>query len=198
MPLNLKILGAVLLMVSLAFPPKYWVDDRRGLDAQSWRTPVGEAHDEPEDSGGYAHGLALVVRYALGLGQHGPDGASLDDFSREQSPWVNRLMLLAFSWPVIAVAFALWRKQKAEIGPRVLVLVLLAGTFVLVCSLSTFAIFKETRVGPGGYLAFLALALYATGAIWADTIAFCAWKRERGAPGQRGDQEGTKETAGPV
>jgi hypothetical protein len=174
MPLSLKILGAILLLSSLAFPPKYWVDSGGHLHPQSWRTPIGEAGDEPADSGGYAHPVYLVIRYALGLGQEEDD----TDLMYEQSPWVNRLMVLAFSWPVIAIAFTQWRKQKIGVGPRILEIVCLVGTFILVCALSTFAIMKETRIGPGGYLAFLALGLYATGALW-------QW-RQSGTKGGRG------------
>jgi hypothetical protein len=158
MYLNLKVVGAVLLLVSLAFPMQresnYYKDSEGIVHRQVWgRTPQG------------ATALFESDVYALRSGS-----------------WESLMVLLAFAWPVIAVAYWQWRKEAICIVPRALEIVFLFGTSILVYWISIFTILTVTRVGAGGYLAFLGLGFYAVRAIWADVVALREWERRARVP----------------
>ena len=175
---DLKVVGAILLLVSLAFPMQqashYYIDSDGVIRPQAWGTPPG------------ATALFESDQYAL----HPGSGE-------------NSLLALAFAWPVIAVAYWQWRKDVIGIVLRSLEIVFLAGTFLLVYWVSTFTVLTVTRVGAGGYLAFLGLGLYAVGALWADAIALRRWKRRASPPiveagGKKGPEVGSADIRPPL
>jgi hypothetical protein len=160
---NFKAVGAILLLVSLGFPMQqashYYKDSEGAVHRQAWGTPQGATPLFDSDV------------YALPLTTSSPGS------------WENLIWaLFAFSWPIIAIAYWQWRKEAIGIVPRILEIVFLAGTFLLVFWVSTFTVFTATRVGAGGYLAFLGLGFYAVGAICADAVALRRWKRRALAP----------------
>jgi hypothetical protein len=139
----------------------YYIDSEGAIRPQAWGTPPGTTALFESD----------VYAIPPAAGENGI------------------LPLLAFSWPVIAIAFWQWRKQAVGIVPRILEVVLLAGTFILVLVISTFTLLTVTRVGAGGHLAFLGLGFYAVGALWADVIAFRGWVRPADAPAAGSEEE---------
>ena len=149
----LKILGAFLLLVSLAFPMSTC---KHHVDSEGKRIVLleeGQAlpeHAREEISYGYA----------------------LTPFHPDDAYWW--LDLSAFVWPILAVVIFEWRKRGfLVLGLRILEPFMLAGSFWLVEFESTFL---TSGRAFGAYAAFCALGVYGIAAIWADIARYRAWR----------------------
>jgi hypothetical protein len=142
MPRYLKLLGAVILLVSLPFP--------------------------------------MATTYHFGLFM---DGYSTDDYA-----FSNWIVVLSFFCSILVFAFILWREHAVGLAPRILELLLLAWSFFLVYVICVFTIpdFVRIEMRLGGYLAFLALGLYATGAVWQGWRDIRSWVKLRPDRGELG------------
>lgn len=150
-----KLLGALLLLLSVAFPMSTCSHYE---DAGGKRLTLGAGENPPEDA-------TEVVQYNYAFEGFQP----LDP--RE---WVRAF---GFAWPILAVAIQKLRKRGAVVlVVRILEPPLIVGSVLLVEFLATF--FADRRA-VGAYLAFLALGVYAMAAIWADVAAYRNWRRQR-------------------
>lgn len=150
-----KLLGALLLLVSIAFP---MATCSHYEDAEGRRVEVAEGETPPE-------GVKEVIssEYAF------------EDFEPgDPGEWVK---VFAFSWPLLATVILLRGKRgRVVLGVRVLEPLLLAGSIYMVHFISTFLV---ERRAMGAYLAFLALGIYAVATIWADVALYREWKARR-------------------
>jgi hypothetical protein len=151
---SMKVVGAILLLASLALP---MASCRHYEDAQGlW---VDTAKGQPPPAGARE---VVVYQYAWsGLKQEDP----------------SLLPLLAFVWPPVLIGLLLrWRSGRAAVLLRVLEILLLAFSFWTVNLLATLFV---DRMESGAYLAFVALGLYTLGAAWEDASAFRRWRQAR-------------------
>ncbi len=141
-PARLKLVGAGLVLVSLALPV---ASCSHFEDAHGRRVRVqGEA----------PAGVRSVVDYSYPL--EGFDAA-------DPSDW---LVVLAYTWPALALAcLRRWPRGGRALTVRLLELPLVAGSLALVDLLAT--LFVERRA-VGFYVAAAGLLAYAAGALWAD------------------------------
>ena len=150
-----KLLGALLLLVSLAFPMStcsYYED------AEGKRIEVAQGETPPE-------GAVEVISRSY----------AFEDFHPlDPGDWVRAL---AFAWPILAIATLRLRKRGAiAMGVRVLEPALIAGSIFAVHFISTF--FADRRE-IGAYLAFLGLGIYAISTIWVDVALYRKWRERR-------------------
>ncbi len=152
---TLKVVGAVLLLISLALPMS---SCRHYEDAKGNR--IEHAAGAPVPAG--AHEV-VIYNYAW------------EGFEpRDPSTW---LTVLAFVWPALTLGLLLRpERRRAALILRILEILLLAASSVLI---DFNAGFSGDRREAGAYLAYLALALYAAGALWGDVSAFRQWLRAR-------------------
>lgn len=152
---TLKVVGALLLLISLALPQS---SCRHYEDAKANR--VEHKTGDPPPAGAHE-----VVRYNYAWESFEPV---------DPSTW---LTVLAFVWPVLTLGLLLRpEKRRAALFLRLLEILLLAASFVVV-DLSG-GLFAD-RLEAGYYLAMLALVLYAAGTLWGDLAAFRQWRRTR-------------------
>jgi hypothetical protein len=152
---SLKIVGAILVLVSLALPMS---SCRHYVDAQGERLEVEKGEPPPQ-------GAREVVSYQY----------ALESFDVQELASWNKL--LVFVWPVLMVgALFRWRQGRTLVVLRVLEILLLAYSIFMVDLLAT--LFAD-RIEAGAYLAFTGLGLYAAAALWEDVTAFRRWRRER-------------------
>lgn len=152
---SLKIVGAVLVLVSLALPMS---SCRHYVDAQGERLEVEKGKPPPQ-------GAREVVSYQY----------ALESFDVQELASWNKL--LVFVWPVLMVGALFWRRQgRTLVVLRVLEILLLAYSIFMVDLLAT--LFAD-RIEAGAYLAFTGLGLYAVAALWEDVTAFRRWRRAR-------------------
>ncbi len=150
-----KLLGALLLLVSVAFPMStcshYEDVDGRRIEVAPGETP-------PE-------GTVEVVSRSY----------AFEDFHPlDPGDWVRAL---AFTWPILAIATLRLRKRGAiTLGVRVLEPPLIAGSIYAVHFISSF--FADRRE-IGAYLAFLGLGIYAIATIWVDLAVYRKWREQR-------------------
>ena len=150
-----KLIGALLLLASLAFPMStcsYYEN------AEGQRIEVDPGETPPEGA------VEIVSRtYAL------------EDFNPlDPGDWVRAL---AFAWPILAVATLRLRKRGAiAMGVRVLEPALIAGSIYAVHFISTF--FADRRE-IGAYLAFLALGIYAIATVQVNLSLYRKWRERR-------------------
>ncbi len=151
----LKMLGALLLLVSLMLPMATCTSYE---NEEGRQVSVDDIENLPE-------GVHKVVQSEYAL--EGFDPLNGEDW----------LTVLAFVWPVLTIA-ALWWKPRGRvaIAVRVLELLFLTGSYLFIDFISSF--FVDDRA-IGAYLAFLALGLYALGAIWSDVLLYRSWKTGR-------------------
>jgi hypothetical protein len=152
---HVKLLGALLLLVSVAFPMSTCSHYE---DAEGNRVKVAEGETPPE-------GLTEVI----------DEDYALEDFDTgDLGDWVR---VLAFGWPIVAVAILYRHKRsRSVVVVRVLEPPLIVGSIYVVDFLSTF--FADHRAS-GAYLAFLALGIYAIATLWADVVVWREWKARR-------------------
>lgn len=150
-----KLLGALLLLGSLAFPMSTCSHYE---DAEGNVVEVAEGETPPE-------GVTEVINHAY----------VFEDFHPlEPGYWVRGL---AFVWPALAVAILHQRRRGAiALGVRVFEPLLIAASIYAVHFISTF--FADRRAA-GAYLAFLALGIYAIATLWADIETYREWKERR-------------------
>jgi len=101
------------------------------------------------------------------------------------------LVLLAFVWPVVAIAIVEWRKRGLLVlGTRILEPFMLVGSFVIVDSISpvfkspqsVLGIFTSVPITArafGAYLAFLSLSVYAIATVWTDIALYLEWRQRK-------------------
>jgi hypothetical protein len=120
---SLKIVGAILLLVSLALPMS---SCRHYVDAQGERLEVQKGEPPPQ-------GAREVVTYNYALENF--NGRDLDSWNK----------LLVFVWPVLMVGALFWRRQgRTLVVLRVLEILLLAYSIFMVDLLATlFALRKR-------------------------------------------------------
>ena len=159
---RLKLVGALLLLASLTLP----VSECTHYEASDG-TPILVKEDEAPPAG-----ARRVVTYCYVLQSFEP--ADVDSWST----------LFAFIWPIVAVA-VLWRKSGGLMsrGVRVLEPLMLGWSFYVVDFISSFL---TSGRAIGAHVAFLALAGYATGALWSDIRLVRDWKKKRAAAGPSG------------
>ena len=150
-----KLLGAALLLVSLAFPMSTCSHYQ---DGEGRRIEVAPGETPPE-------GAVEVVSHSY----------AFEDFHPlDPGDWARAL---AFAWPVLAIAILRWRERGAiALGVRVLEPALIAGSIYAVHFISSF--FADRRA-IGAYLAFLALGVYAVATVWTDAAVYREWKARR-------------------
>jgi hypothetical protein len=150
-----KLLGALLLLVSLAFPMStcsYYED------ADGNRVDVADGEAPPE-------GMTAVIDNDYAFESFDP---------LDPGEWVKAF---CFAWPILAVAILHLRKRGAvTMAVRILEPALIVGSISLVDFLST--LLADHRA-LGAYLAFLALGIYAIATIWDDVATFREWKQQR-------------------
>jgi len=148
-----KSLAALLLLVSLAFP---MATCSHYEDAQGTRIAVAEGETPPE-------GARLVTSRTYAFEDFDPS---------DPGEWVKAL---AFLWPVLALVI-LQRRQRGRValGVRILEPALIGLSLYVVDFVSTF--FADRRA-IGAYIAFLALGIYAIGALWVDAAVYREWKK---------------------
>jgi len=150
-----KLLGALLLLVSIAFP---MATCSHYEDAEGKRVEVAEGETPPED-------VKETISYQYAFEDFHPN---------DPGEWVK---VFAFAWPLLATMILLRRKRgPVALGVRGLEPLLLAGSIYMVHFISTFL--AESRA-IGAYLAFLALGIYAIATIWADVTLYREWKARR-------------------
>ena len=151
---NLKIFGAFLLLVSLAFPMSTCTHH---VDREGKRIELEEGQTLPE-------GARETTSYSY----------ALRPFEPEDPYWW--LDLMTFVWPVFAIALLEWRKRgPLALGTRILEPFMLAGSFWLVDFTSTFL---TSGRAFGAYLAFLALSIYGLAAALADIALYREWRQQ--------------------
>ena len=149
----IKILAAVLLLVSIAFPMSSCTVTEEPDTIQESASPETITHS------GETEFIYLLDHFDAG----------------DPSTWVT---LFVFTWPVwVLIILHLKRSGRVATATRLLEPALLIGSVIWVDFLSTF--FADRRE-LGAYLAFSALGLYAIGTIWADLQIYRKWKNERG------------------
>jgi hypothetical protein len=150
-----KLLGALLLLVSVAFPMSTCSHYE---NAEGKIVQVAEGETPPE-------GVTKVIDHDYAFETFHP---------LDPGDWVR---VLAFAWPVLAVAILHRRKRGAiALGVRVFEPLLIAGSIYLVHFISTFL---AERRATGAYLAFLALGIYSIATLWADIEVYREWKKRR-------------------
>ena len=150
-----KLIGAALLLVSLAFPMSTCSHYE---DAGGRRIEVAEGETPPEGA------VEVTTRsYAF------------EDFEPlDPGDWVRAL---AFAWPLMVIALLRWRERgRVALGVRVLEPALIAGSIWAVHFISTFL---ADRRALGAYLAFLALGIYAISTARVDLALYREWKARR-------------------
>jgi hypothetical protein len=152
---SLKIVGALLVLVSLALPMS---SCRHYVDAKGERLEVEKGEPPPP-------GAQEVVSYHY----------ALESFNaRELASWTN---LLVFVWPGVMLGAQFWRRRgRMLVVLRVLEILLLIYSFFIVDLMAT--LFAD-RIEAGAYLAFTGFGLYAVAALWEDATAFRRWRRAR-------------------
>jgi hypothetical protein len=150
-----KLIGALLLLVSLAFPMSTCSHYE---NAEGRRIEVAPGETPPE-------GAVEVVSSTY----------AFEDFQPlNPGYWVRAL---AFAWPILAIATLRWRRRGAiATGVRALEPVLIAGSIYAVHFISSF--FADRRE-IGAYLAFLALGIYAVSTLWVDLALYREWRERR-------------------
>ena len=149
----LKLVGAILLLVSLALP---MASCTRFEDEEGNRVEVVDGDPHPE-------GIKEVVTYNYALENFDPT---------EISSWA---VLLTFVWPIIIVGILFWLKRgRIVVVLRILEPLLVIGSFYMVYWISSFLV---TRREWGAYLAFLALGVYGIGFLWEDLILYRGWRQ---------------------
>ncbi len=152
--MKIKLLGALLLLVSLAFPMSTCSHYE---DAQGKRIEVAQGDAPPE-------GARQVTSRTYAFESFHPS---------DPGDWVRAF---AFLWPVLALVILQQRKRgRVALGVRILEPALIGLSLYVVDFVSTF--FADRRA-IGAYLAFLALAIYAIGTVRVDVMAYREW-RER-------------------
>jgi hypothetical protein len=151
----LKLLGALLLLVSLAFPMSTCSHYE---DAEGRRVRVAEGEAPPE-------GVRKVISEEYALEDFHPD---------DPGDW---LRIFAFAWPLLAFgALRLRRRGRVALAIRIAEPLLIGGSILAVDFISTFL--ADSRA-TGAYLAFAALGLYAIATVWEDLIVYREWKAPR-------------------
>ena len=119
-----------------------------------------------------------------------PHGSSTDFYALG-----NGIVAISFFYAILVFAVTLWREhavgreQAVGLVLRIPELLLLAWSFLLVYATCVFTIlpaFERKEVRLGGYLAFLALGLYATGAVWQGWRDIRSWVKLRPDRGELG------------
>jgi hypothetical protein len=98
----------------------------------------------------------------------------LDHFEpSDPGSWIS---VLAFIWPLLLIVILRWNANVGvDLTIRFLEPFFLAGSLFVIEFASTF--FADRRE-IGAYVAFLAIALYATGALWSDISLYLKWKND--------------------
>jgi hypothetical protein len=101
----------------------------------------------------------------------------LDHFElSDPGSWIS---VLAFIWPLLLIVILRWNTNAGvDLTIRFLEPFFLAGSLFVVEFASTF--FADHRE-IGAYVAFLAISLYAIGAVWSDILLYLRWKNEKHA-----------------
>lgn len=148
-----KILGAVLLLVSLCLP---MASCTYYADSQGFPIVV----DRPESKPGGVREVDVGPWYAM------------EDLKpAEPMFW---MVLASFAWPLLWVALLSWRgKGRIAILLRVIEPILLAYSASMVEFISTFLV---TQREIGAYVAFVGLGTYGIGIVLTDLALFRLWK----------------------
>ncbi len=128
---------------------------------------------------------STIDSYSLSTSEDSKENAStreekiyvLNHFvASDPGSWIS---VLAFIWPLLLIGINSWKANGGvDLTIRFLEPFFLAGSLFVVDFASTF--FADRRE-IGAYVAFLAIALYATGAVWSDISLYLKWKNEKRA-----------------
>jgi hypothetical protein len=158
----LKLAGAVLLLVSLALPVSQCAHHE---DAEGRPILVREGETPPE-------GAVKVVQYSYVLSSFDPANSS---------DWG---ILAAYTWPVVVFGILVWKRRGiVSVGVRILEPLFLCWSLYVVDFISSFLTGGKAI---GAYLSFVALAVYAIGALLADFTLFRQWRAGSSESGTSG------------
>jgi hypothetical protein len=154
---RLKLLGALALLVSLAFPIARGCTPVRYEGAQG--NPVS-----PDSTGTLPQGVRVIQNYKYVFEPFRPT---------ETEDWLS---LSVFVWPIIVLGILVWKKEgRLVLGLRILEPLLIGWSTWAVYFTSTFLV----KMASGAYIGFAALAIYAVGALWQDISVFREWRKAR-------------------
>jgi hypothetical protein len=149
---RLKVIGALALLASLAFPFSRGCSPVRYQDAQGNTVLL-------DSRGAAAQGARPIYNYSY----------VFESNSADTGVW--------FIWPLIFAAIVAWkRKGRAVLVLRILEPPLIVWTAYLVYFISTF---MTGGIAIGTYIALAAIGIYAAGTLWQDIQAFRKWKGAR-------------------
>ena len=155
---RLKLLGALALLVSLAFPIARGCTPVRYEDAQG--NPVS-----PDSTGTLPQGVRVIQNYKYVFEPFHPT---------ETEDWI---LLSVFVWPIVVLGILVWKKTgRLVVGLRILEPLLIGWSTWAVYFISTFL---TSGIASGAYIGFAALAMYAFAALWQDIAVFRNWRTRR-------------------
>lgn len=148
----LKIIGAVLLLLSMTLPMSSCTTSKENVGEQvSSTTDLNSADSETQ------------YHYIID---------NID--AADPSTWIT---LLVFVWPVLMLGLLQWKKTgRMSLLLRGLELLLIIGSLIWIEFIATFL---TDRREIGAYLAHTAIVVYAIGAIWSDVGLYRNWKKQR-------------------
>lgn len=151
-----KVLGALLLLVSLAFPIARSCSPVRYEDAAG-KTIV------PDKNGSVPPDARVIENYNY-----------VFEITSTEDRWK---LWSVFIWPILVLVILAWkRKGIIALAIRVLEPLFIVGSGYSIDVIST--LFTSGRAS-GAYIAFAALGLYTVGTVWEDINAFRDWRKAR-------------------
>ena len=145
----LKIIGAVLLLLSMTLPMSSCTKSKEQVAEQVSSTTQS-----------YSANSETKYHYIID---------NID--AADPATWIT---LLAFVWPVLMLGLLHWKKTgRISLVLRGLELLLIIGSLIWIEFIATFL---TDRREIGAYLAHTAIVTYAVGAIWSDVVLFRNWK----------------------
>ena len=153
-----KVLGALLLLLSIAFPISRSCSPVRYEDAAG-KTIV------PDKNGSVPPDARVIENY---------DYVFTSFNSTKTDDW---LKLSIYIWPILVLGILAWkRKGRIALAIRILEPLFIGYSAYVVDVIATF--FTSGRAS-GAYIAFAALGIYTVGTVWEDINAFRDWRRAR-------------------
>ena len=146
-----KVIGAVLLLLSMTLPMSSCTETKKSVSEQA--SPAAQINSQHSE-----------VKY-----HYITDNIDLKD----PAIWIT---FFAFVWPVLALGLLQWKKTgRTALIFRGFELLFLIGSLMWIEFIATFL---TDRREIGAYLAYLALVIYAIGAIRCDVLLYRNWKNK--------------------
>ncbi len=149
----LKVIGAVLLLLSITLPMSSCTETKEPVSEQV--SPAAQINSQDSE-----------VKY-----HYITDNIDLKD----PGIWVT---FFAFVWPILILGLLQWKKTgRAALIFRGIEILLIISSLIWIDFIATFL---TDRREVGAYLAYLALAIYAVGAIRCDVLLYRNRKNQTG------------------